>query len=96
VPTAYSPLRRHAVLHPTSDPSEKAFSLRTDGHYSEIRISRLDNADLTDAECEQVEKTITDDIFFDFSEDDLWIVFDRNAVPGVLVAYFLDVDPVAE
>jgi hypothetical protein len=60
--------------------------------YNEIRICRLDNADLTDAECEQIEKTITDDIFFDFSEDDLWIVFDREVVTGILVAYFFDME----
>jgi hypothetical protein len=60
--------------------------------YSEIRISRLDNNDLSDVECDRLEKTITDDIFFDFSEDDLWIVFDREVVTGILVAYFFDME----
>ena len=60
--------------------------------YSEIRISRLDDAALSEAEYDQIEKTITDDIFFDFSEDEVYIAFDREAVHGVLVAYFLNVE----
>jgi hypothetical protein len=60
--------------------------------YNEIRVSRLDDADLTDAEYDRIEKTITDDLVFDFSEDELLIAFDRTAVPGILVAYFLDVE----
>jgi hypothetical protein len=60
--------------------------------YSEIRVSRLDDAPLTDTECDRIEKTITDDIFFDFSEDELLIAFDRIAVPGILVTYLLDVE----
>jgi len=58
--------------------------------YSEIRIARLDDADLSEAEYENIEKTITDDIFFDFADDEVLIAFDRIAVPGILVAYLLE------
>jgi len=60
--------------------------------YSEIRIARVDDRSLSEAEYDQIEKTITDDIFFDFTEDEVYIAFDRTAVPGILVAYFLDVE----
>ena len=60
--------------------------------YSEIRVSRLDDADLSEAEYDQIEKTIIDDIFFDFPEDEVYIAFDREAVPGILVAYLLDLE----
>ena len=60
--------------------------------YSEIRVARLDDADLSEAEYENIEKTITDDIFFDFTDDEVYIAFDREAVTGILVAYFIDID----
>jgi len=60
--------------------------------YSEIRIARLDDADLSEAEYDQIEKTITNDIFFDYTDDGVWIAFDRSAVPGILVAYLLDME----
>jgi len=41
-------------------------------------------------------RTSPDDIFFDFSEDDIMIVFDRDTVPGVLVAYFFDMETAVE
>ncbi len=61
--------------------------------YSEIRIARLDDTPLSEAEYGNIEKTITDDIFFDFTDDEAYIAFDREAVRGILVAYFLDVVP---
>jgi hypothetical protein len=60
--------------------------------YYEIRIARLDDTPLSESEYDQIEKTITDDIFFDFTDDEVYIVFDREAVPGILVAYFLYVE----
>jgi len=60
--------------------------------YNEIRISRLDNAPLSVLECDRLEKTITDDIFFDYTDDDVMIAFDRQAVQGILVAYLLDME----
>jgi hypothetical protein len=60
--------------------------------YSEIRVARLDDADLSEAEYELIEATITDDIFFDFTDDEVWVVFDRLAVPGILVVYLLDTE----
>jgi hypothetical protein len=60
--------------------------------YSEIRIARLDDADLSAAEYDQIEKTITDDIFFDFTDDEVLLAFDREAVSGILVAYFIDME----
>jgi len=61
-----------------------------------VHFSHSPDTNLSEAEYEQIEATITDDIFFDFSEDELMIAFDRSAVPGILIAYFLDVDPVEE
>ncbi|MEI6646426.1 MAG: hypothetical protein WCP12_10340 [bacterium] len=60
--------------------------------YSEIRVARLDDADLSEAEYELIEATITDDIFFDFTDDEVWVVFDRLAVHGILVVYLLDTE----
>lgn len=60
--------------------------------YSEIRIARLDDTPLSEPEYDQIEKTITDDIFFDFTDDEVYIAFDHEAVRGVLVAYFLDLE----
>ena len=64
--------------------------------YSEIRIARLDDADLSEAEYEQIEKMITDDIFFDFTDDEVLLAFDRGAVQGILVAYLLDMETAVE
>lgn len=58
--------------------------------YNEIRISRLDNAELSDAECARIETAITDDIYFDFTEDEVDVVFDPQLIPNVLIAYFID------
>ena len=60
--------------------------------YSEIRIARLDDTPLSEQEYDQIEKTITDDIFFDFTDDEVILAFDREAVRGILVAYFLDME----
>jgi len=64
--------------------------------YNEIRISRLDSTDLSDVECDHIEKAITDDIFFDYTDDDVMLAFDRQIVRGVLVGYFFDVETAVE
>lgn len=60
--------------------------------YSEIRVARLDDTPLSKAEYDQIENTITDDIFFDYTDDEVLLAFDRIAVPGILVAYLLDME----
>ncbi len=62
----------------------------------QIRVARLDDTPLSEPEYDQIEKTINDDIFFDYTDDEVYIAFDREAVRGILVAYFLDVVPAEE
>ena len=64
--------------------------------YSEIRVSRLDDTPLSEPEYDLIEKTIIDDIYFDFTDDEFIIAFDREAVPGILVAYFMDIETAVE
>lgn len=59
--------------------------------YYDFRVARLDNKALSDPEIEEIENAITDDIRFDYSEEEVEILFDRDAVPGVLVVYVIDI-----
>jgi hypothetical protein len=59
--------------------------------YYDFRVARLDNKALSDAEIEEIEDAITDDIRFDYSEEEVELLFDRDAVPGVLVVYVMDI-----
>ena len=58
--------------------------------YCDCRVARLDNKALSGPEIEEIENAITDDIRFDYSEEEVEILFDRDAVPGVLVVYVID------
>jgi hypothetical protein len=59
--------------------------------YYDFRVARLDNEALSDPEIEEIENAITDDIRFDYSEEEVELLFDRDAVPGVLVVYVMDI-----
>ena len=59
--------------------------------YYDFRVARLDNKALSDPEIEEIENAITDDIRFDYSEEEVELLFDRDAVPGVLVVYVMDI-----
>jgi len=59
--------------------------------YYDFRVARLDNRALPDTEIEEIENAITDDIRFDYSEEEVEILFDRDAIPGVLVVYVIDI-----
>lgn len=59
--------------------------------YYDFRVARLDCKALSDPEMEEIENAITDDISFDYSEEEVELLFDRDAVPGVLVVYEMDI-----
>ena len=59
--------------------------------YSDSRVARLDDRTLSDAEIEEVESVITDDIRFDDSEDEVDIFIDRETIDGGLIVYLYDI-----
>ena len=59
--------------------------------YYDFRVARLDYKALSDPEMEEIENAITDDIRFDYSEEEVELLFDRDAIPGVLVVYVMDI-----
>lgn len=61
--------------------------------YSEFRVSRLDDSDISDEETEQIERLITEDIRFDYTEDEVDIHVDNYSIDGVLICYVQDILP---
>jgi hypothetical protein len=59
--------------------------------YYDFRVARLDNRALSDPEIEEIENAITDDIRFDYSDEEVEILFDRDVIPGVLIVYVYDI-----
>jgi len=59
--------------------------------YYDFRVARLDYKALSEPEIEEIENAITDDIRFDYSEEEVELLFDRDTVPGVLVVYVMDI-----
>lgn len=59
--------------------------------FSDFRVARLDDQTLTDEEIEDIEESIIDDIYFDYSEEEVDIRFDRESVNGVLVVCCQDI-----
>ena len=60
-------------------------------------VSRTDGDDLSAEELELIEKEVTVDLRFDYSEDELDFWFDDSAVKGVLLVTLQDVnDPMDE
>jgi hypothetical protein len=52
--------------------------------YSSINISRTDGRNLTNSNLTHLEKEVTDDLRFDYGEDEIEIDFDRQSIRGVL------------
>ncbi len=61
--------------------------------YSDFRVARLDDDDLSEDEIEDIERAITDDILFDYAEDEVDIWTDRDTICGVLIGYVAYVLP---
>lgn len=61
--------------------------------YSDFRVARLDDGALEEDEITGIEKAITDDIRFDYSEDEVDIWIDRDTIGGVLVVHVNDMIP---
>ena len=55
-------------------------------------VSRTDGDDLSDDEIELIDKEVTEDLRFDYSEDELNFWFDDSAVEGALFVMVNDVD----
>ncbi|NLB54618.1 MAG: hypothetical protein GX811_02415 [Lentisphaerae bacterium] len=68
------------------------FDFKTCGYY-DFRVARLDDKALSGDEIEDIEKEITYDIFFDYTEEDVDIWFDRDTIDGVLIVYVHDIFP---
>lgn len=55
-------------------------------------VSRTDGEDLSGDELAQIETAVTEDLRFDYSDDELDFWFDDSAVEGVLQVTLQDVD----
>lgn len=53
--------------------------------YSSIRISRTDNKNLSARELARLEKEVTSDLRFDYTEDELDLWFDDQSIKGILL-----------
>lgn len=60
--------------------------------YRSISIARIDGEDLAARELARLEKEVTYDLRFDYSEDELEIWFDDQSVEGVLQVFVQDCD----
>jgi len=59
--------------------------------YRDIWISRVDGDGLSDDEMDSFEKAVTDDLRFDYGEDELSFWFDPDTHPGILKVSVQDV-----
>ncbi|OPZ91332.1 MAG: hypothetical protein BWY74_01996 [Firmicutes bacterium ADurb.Bin419] len=60
--------------------------------YNQFWVSRTDGKALTSKEKKLLEKEITYDLRYDFSEDEIDFWFDDSTIEGVLRVYVYDVD----
>ena len=60
--------------------------------YSSFWVSRTDGGDLSAEELELIQTEVTDDLLFDYSEDELEFWFDDSSVKGVLLVTLQDVN----
>ena len=58
--------------------------------YSRFWISRIDGADLSSAELERLEHSVTEDLRFDYSEDELEVWFDADSCRGAMLVTLQD------
>jgi hypothetical protein len=61
--------------------------------YSDFRVARVDDDDLSEDEIEEIEKEVTEDIRFDYTEEEVDIMIDQDNINGVIVVYCQDVEP---
>lgn len=61
--------------------------------YSDFRVARLDGEPLSEDEITALEEAITDDIRFDYCEDEVGICMDEDTISGVLVVSVNDIIP---
>jgi hypothetical protein len=59
--------------------------------YSCFWVSRTDGNPLSDEEIEQIEEQVTDDLRYDYSEDEIEFWFDDSTVKGVLLVTVVDI-----
>lgn len=59
--------------------------------YSDFRIARIDEGDLSEAESDEIKEVVTGDILFDYTEDEVDIWFDQYSICGVLIGHVDDV-----
>lgn len=52
--------------------------------YANFWVSRLDGEDLSIEEVEELDRVVCKDIWFDYSEDEVSIIFDPDTYPGAL------------
>lgn len=52
--------------------------------YQDFWVSRLDDVDLSEEEIEELQQVIRSDIWFDYSEDEVSIIFDPDSYAGAL------------
>ena len=60
--------------------------------YNEFWISRTDRQDLSPEEISDLDKSVTDDLRFDYAEDELAFWFDPDTIEGVLGVSVQDVE----
>ena len=60
--------------------------------YRCLWVSRKDGEDLSGDELAQIETAVTEDLRFDYSDDELDFWFDDSAVEGLLQVTLQDVD----
>ena len=60
--------------------------------YNEIWVTRTDGKALNAREKARIEEKVTDDLRFDYSEDELGFWFDDSTIKGVLRVYVYDVE----
>ena len=61
--------------------------------YSDFRIARIDDEDISSDECDEIEKIVTGDLLFDYTEDEIDIRIDNYSIDGVLICDVQDVLP---
>lgn len=59
--------------------------------YSDLRVVRIDDDNMSAEECDELEKVITDDLLFDYTEEEIDIHMDNYSVEGVLICNVQDV-----
>lgn len=60
--------------------------------YNEVWVGRTDEKALTAREKARLEEDVTDDLRYDFAEDELGFWFDDSTIKGVLRVYLYDVE----